>query len=79
MGHKSFLILPVIAAGVLGTSALQASLSSWGPVDPTYQLVLQYRTDIHVLDHGLTQEDCAQALPFGDNVKQVHFACEREG
>lgn len=72
---RPILILPVLAAALLGASALQASLFSWGPVRPSYQLVMQYRTDAYVLDYNLTKEGCNDALPFGDNLKHVHFSC----
>jgi hypothetical protein len=48
------------------------------PADPTYQLIMYYRTDAYVLDHDLTKEDCGDALPFGDNLKHVQFSCEQE-
>lgn len=76
---RPILLLPIIAAALLGASALQASLATWGPISPSYQLVMQYRTDAYVLDHDLTKADCADALPFGDNLKHVHFSCEVEG
>ncbi|HUD90086.1 hypothetical protein [Sphingobium sp.] len=72
---RPILLLPIIAAALLGTSALQATLTKWGPTEPSYQLVMQYRTDAYVLDSGLTKDDCDDALPFGDNIKHVHFSC----
>lgn len=76
---RPILILPILAAALLGTSALQASLFSWGPAQPSYQLVMQYRTDAYILEHELTEDECAEALPFGDNLKHVHFSCVVEG
>ena len=80
MGLKSYLILPIAAFGVLTAASLQAAYpAKWSGLDRSYQLVMQYRADAFVLDHDLTQEDCAQALPFGDELKHVHFSCEVEG
>lgn len=70
---------PVVALLALGAGAVQAHLDKWGPTEPAFKLVMQYRTDSYVLDHGMTRQDCSEALPFGDPVKLVHFSCEQEG
>jgi hypothetical protein len=73
-----FFLYPVIALGLLGATALHASYR-WGPSDASYELVMEYRTDAYVLDRGLTKDDCDDALPFGDQLKHVHFSCVVEG
>lgn len=77
---RSYIILPLVAFGVLTAASLQAAYpAKWSGSDDSYQLVMQYRADAFVLDHGLTREDCTQALPYGDDLKHVHFTCEVEG
>lgn len=79
MPSNCIILSPVIAGALLCGSTLHAGLATWSPVDPTYQLVMQYRADAYVLDHDPTKDDCADALAFGDNLKHSHFSCEQEG
>ncbi|MGF7152590.1 hypothetical protein GGR40_000332 [Novosphingobium gossypii] len=73
-----FFLFPIIGLGLLGASALHASYS-WGPAEAGYQLVMEYRSEAYVLDSDLTKDDCNEALPFGDQLKHVHFVCVAEG
>lgn len=78
--RNPFLILPVLSLALLGAGVVKAAFpATWGPAEPTYQIVVDYRGTVAVLDHGLTEFDCHAELPYSDPRKAFTFTCEREG
>ncbi len=65
----ALIVVPLAASADIISSAMTS-------VFPSYELILTYRNDRLVLDHGLTQEDCVDALPHDDPRKHVSFTCE---
>lgn len=76
----SKLILFGSALAVLA-SAYSAGIFAKVPrlkLEPTYELVMEYRDNRFVLDHDLTLTDCLDAVPHGDPYRKLSFACELE-
>ncbi|KMS53615.1 hypothetical protein V474_22815 [Novosphingobium barchaimii LL02] len=75
-----FIYLPPLGLALLGLAIVQQLFpATWGPCEPSYQLIVDYRGTVAMLDHGLSQDECRLALPCSDRMKQVAFTCEREG
>lgn len=78
--RNPFFILPALSVALLGAGAIRSAFpATWGPSQPKYQMVVDYRGTVAVLDGGLTEFDCRAALPYSDPLKGVAFTCEREG
>ncbi|CDO34015.1 hypothetical protein [Novosphingobium sp. KN65.2] len=79
--RKLAIIIPaVIAAGLAWSAVASVVSSSWvgmGAAD-RWQLVMLYKGDAYVIDHGLTVSDCFGAMPLSDAAKGLSFQCERE-
>lgn len=77
---KLSFIVHVVAVGAIGVAA--ATVSAMGMnlpgVEPTYELVMTYKSDRFVIDHDLSITDCVDELPRSDPYKSVSFACKLE-
>jgi hypothetical protein len=75
-----FTYLPVAGLILILFGVLQEAFpAAWGPSEPSYQLVIDYRGEVRPLEQGMTHNQCQLALPYSDRLKQVAFTCEREG
>lgn len=70
---KTFIIATAILTCT--TVALSQPTEDSGP---TYSMVMEYRGDAYVIDHGMSFGDCFDALPRNDARKGLSFACELE-
>lgn len=76
--RRSLIVIPVLAAATLFSLQI-AFPATWGPAEPRWQIVVDYRGNVAALAHGLSEFDCRAALPYGDRQHHVTFSCEREG
>lgn len=68
--------LPIGAA--LSQGSAPVAVSEPAP-ERTWQLVQFYKGDAFVLDHGMTHDDCDDAVPRNQAAKGLRFSCELEG
>lgn len=74
---KASLIFHAVAlTGIIGVTI--SAGYALPPVVPTYELVMEYRSDRFVIDHDLSIADCVDALPRNDPYRKLSFACELE-
>lgn len=75
-----FTYLPVAGLVLIAFGILRETFpATWGPAEPSYQLLIDYRGDVRPLEQGMTRDQCRLALPYSDRLKQVAFTCEWEG
>ncbi len=64
---------------IVTIAALAATIVAANAANPSrWSLVMEYRGDAFILDHGLTLGDCLAAMPRNDVVRHVSYACEVE-
>lgn len=68
-------LLNTSAAAALALVAFVAGLQL-GQANDTWQLVLEQHGDAYVMDYGLSQSDCFEALQMHPS---AGWSCEREG